>query len=292
MRTVAAALVAAVLLAAGCTHAQRAGAETSLAKALISDQQESQIGLQVKQELEQKEHVKYLNDPEVGGFVRSITDKIFPLAEKDRPGVKWQVQVIDDPKTVNAFATPGGFLYVYSGLLLAADNASEVAGVLSHESGHVVARHSARQMVDAFGLQAVAQLALGQNPGLASQLAAGVGAKGLMLANSRQDESEADEYGAKYASAAGYDPRGLITFFQKLQKQEGKTPQLMKFLSDHPATPDRISHLEQYIAQHGLAGSGGRDAGPLTAVKNKIPKQGLTQQPQPQAPAQQGAPRS
>jgi predicted Zn-dependent protease len=289
MRHIAPAAVAAALLAAGCTHAQRAGAETSLAKALISDQQESQIGLQVKQELEQKEHVKYLNDPEVTAFVRSITDKIFPLAEKDRPGVKWQVQVIDDPKTVNAFATPGGFLYVYSGLLLAADNAAEVAGVMSHESGHVVARHSARQMVDAFGLQAVAQLALGQNPGLASQLAAGVGAKGLMLANSRTDETEADEYGAKYASAAGYDPHGLITFFQKLQKQEGKSPQLMKFLSDHPATPDRITHLQQYIAQNHLAAPGGLDTGPLTAVKAKIPKQGMAQQPQPQAPAQQGA---
>ncbi|MFL5271875.1 MAG: peptidase M48, partial [Anaeromyxobacteraceae bacterium] len=97
----------------GCTHAQRASAETTLAKALVSDDQESHIGLQVKQELEQKEHVKYLDDAEIVAFVRSITGRILPLAEKDRPGVKWQVQVIDDPKTVNAFATPGGYLYVF-----------------------------------------------------------------------------------------------------------------------------------------------------------------------------------
>jgi beta-barrel assembly-enhancing protease len=262
------------VLGAGCTHRQRAGAETQLAKILISDQQENQIGLQVKQELEQKEHVRYLNDGEVTSFVKSVTDKILPLAEKDRPGVKWQVQVIDDPKTVNAFATPGGFLYVYSGLLLAADNPSEIAGVLSHEAGHVVGRHSARQMVNAFGLQAVAALALGQNPGLAAQLAAAIGGKSLLLANSRADETEADEYGARYASAAGFDPRGLITFFQKLMKQEGRTPQLLKFLSDHPATPDRISHLEEYISQNHLSGSGGRDPDGLPRVKERIRQRG------------------
>ncbi len=272
MRHLAVASFALALAAGACTHEQRRGAETTLAKALIPDEQENQIGLQVKQELEQKEHVKYVEDPQVVSFVKGITDRILPLAEKDRPGVKWDVKVIDDPKTVNAFATPGGHLYVYSGLLLAADNPSEIAGVLSHESGHVVGRHSARQMVDAFGLQAVTALALGKNPGLASQVAAGVTGKGLMLANSRGDETEADEYGAKYASAAGYDPRGLITFFQKLQKQEGKTSQALKFLSDHPATPDRISHLEQYISQHHLSGAEGRDPDGLPAVKQRLPQ--------------------
>ncbi len=269
MRPLALTLVA-IMSVPACTHQGRAGAETAVARALISDDQENQIGLQVKQELEQKEHVRYLNDAEVVSFVKGITDKVLPLAEGDRPGVKWQVSVIDDAKTVNAFATPGGYLYVYSGLLLAADNPSEVAGVLSHEAGHVVARHSARQMVDAYGLQAVAALALGKNPGLASQLAAGIGGKGLMLANSRGDETEADEYGARYASAAGYDPRGLITFFEKLQTQEGKSPQLLKFLSDHPATPDRISHLQGYIAEHHLSGSGGRDPDGIPALKQKL----------------------
>ena len=273
MRVLAMVCAGAVGVAA-CSHEQRRGAETAVAKALIPDEQENQIGLQVKQELEQKEHVKYSEDPQVVSFVKGITDRILPLAEKDRPGVKWDVKVIDDPKTVNAFATPGGHLYVYSGLLIAADNPSEIAGVLSHEAGHVVGRHSARQMVDAFGLQAVAALALGKNPGLASQVAAGVTGKGLMLANSRGDETEADEYGARYASTAGYDPRGLITFFQKLQKQEGQSSQVMKFLSDHPATPDRISHLDKYIADHHLSGTEGRDPDGLPAVKQKLPKAG------------------
>lgn len=270
----AAGLAAAALAAAACTHAQRGKAETVLAKALVSDEQEQQLGDQVKQELEQKQHVRYLQDDAVVGFVKGITDKILPLAERDRPGVKWQVHVIDDAKTVNAFATPGGYLYVYSGLLLAASDPAEVAGVLSHEAGHVVARHSARQMVDALGLEAVASLALGKNPGALSQLVAGAGGKGLMLANSREDETEADEYGARYASEAGYDPRGLITFFEKLRKLEGQQPGFAKFLSDHPATPDRISHLEQFIAQQHLAGAGGADPDGLPAVQARIPKSG------------------
>lgn len=269
----------ALSMAIACTHAQRAGAETAVAKALVSDQQENQIGLQVRQQLEQQQHVKYVTDPQVLEFVKSVTDRVLPLAQKDRPGVKWDVKVIDDPKTVNAFATPGGFLYVYSGLLLAADDPAEVAGVLSHEAGHVVARHSARQMVDAYGLEAITSLALGQNPGVASQLAAGVAGKGAMLANSRGDETEADEYGARYANEAGFDPHALITFFQKLQKEEASAPGVMKFLSDHPATPDRITHLEQYIAEHHLTANGGRQPGQLQALHAK-----LGAQPAPGAP--------
>lgn len=260
------------LASSACTHAQRVSAETAVAKVVVSDEQEKQLGIQFRQELEQKEKVRYVQDPQVTGFVKEITDRILPLAQRDRPGVAWTVTVIDDPRTVNAFATPGGFLYVYSGLLLAASNPSEVAGVLAHEAGHVVARHSARQMVDAFGLQAVLSMALGQNPGLAQQLAAGVAGKGLMLANSRGDETEADEYGARYASQAGYDPMGLVTFFQKLQKQEGGSSQLLAFLSDHPATPDRIARVEAYVREHQLTGSGGRDPEGLPAVQQRIPK--------------------
>ena len=135
-------------------------------------------------------------------------------------------------------------------------------------------------MVDAYGLEAILGLALGQNPGLASQVAAGVAGKGLMLANSRGDETEADEYGARYANTAGYDPHALITFFQKLQKGEKGQPSVMKFLSDHPATPDRITHLQQYIEQHHLASTGGHDPGSLPAIQASLKSStGPTQAP-------------
>ena len=159
------ALFLAAVAGLGCSAQQRRGLETSAAKAVISDEQEQQLGLQVKNELEQQQHVKYITDPAINSYVQSVVDRILPFAKKDRPDQKWELHVIDDLKTVNAFATPGGYIYVYSGILTEADNEAELAGVLSHESGHVVARHSARQMVDEYGLDAIVALAIGQNPG-------------------------------------------------------------------------------------------------------------------------------
>ena len=104
---------------------------------------------------------------------------------------------------------------------MAADNEAQLAGVWGHESGHVVARHSARQMVDAMGLETVIGIALGQNPNQLAELAATLAAKGALLSYSRQDETEADEYGARYSAQAGYDPHGIIQFFEKLKKMEG-----------------------------------------------------------------------
>jgi len=253
--TLMAAISAACVLSLVACSSTRIGLETAAAKALVSDDDEKQLGLQVKQELEQKQHVSYLGDPTVNSYVQSVIDRILPYAKKDRPDENWQLHVIDDMKTVNAFATPGGYIYVYSGLLAEAGNEAELAGVLSHECGHVVARHSARQMVDAYGLEAVLSLALGQNPSMVEQLASGVAAKGTMLANSRSDETEADEYGARYSSAAGYDPHGLVTFFEKLLKMQGSESKVLTFLSDHPATSDRIQHIQQYIAENHLTGS-------------------------------------
>jgi beta-barrel assembly-enhancing protease len=240
--------------AAGC-GGMGSRAETIAATQLIPVEQENQLGLQVKQELETKENVRYVIDPTVVGYVRGVAERVIALGKKDRPEVTWQVNVIDDPKTVNAFATPGGYLYVYSGLLLQTANEAELAGVMAHETGHVVARHAARNMVATYGIQAVSAMVVGQNPGLLAQVASGIASKGLLLKHSRVDETEADEYGARYASGAGYDPHGLVTFFQRLQQQEGQVPGAMVFLSDHPATPDRVSHVSAYINEHGLTGS-------------------------------------
>ncbi len=263
-------LAVAVLLAStlGCTTAQRVRTETAVAKTLVSDQQEAQLGDQVHQELA-KQGVRYVTDPQVNSYVEGIVNRMVPHARRDRD-IGWHVYVIDDPKTVNAFATPGGHIYVYTGLLATAANEAELAGVLGHEMGHVVARHSARQMVEAYGLQAVLGMALGQNPGILAMLAATVAGNGAMLANSRSDENEADEYGVKYSSAAGYDPHGIATFFQKLMAQQGRTPKLLTFLSDHPATSDRIAHVDQMIARMGLRPGGDLGAERLAAVKAKL----------------------
>ncbi len=110
-------------------------------------------------------------------------------------------------------------------------------------------------MVNAYGLQTVAQLALGQNPGMLQQVGTGLLAKGVLLAHSRSEELEADEYGARYTSAVGYDPHGIATFFGKLLSSEGKQPGFAKFLSSHPPTQDRIAHIKRYIQLNNLKGS-------------------------------------
>jgi predicted Zn-dependent protease len=255
-------------LSTGCAK-QRIAAEKAIAQTFISDEQEEQLGRQVKQELEQKEKIQYVQDQVVVDYVTKVATPILQAANRDRQGVKWKINVINDAKTVNAFATPGGYLYVYTGLILASDNEAELAGVLAHEAGHVVGRHSARAMVNAYGLQAVADAALGKNPGTAAQIATQLVGGGAMLAHGRSEETEADEYGARYTSATNYDPRGLISFFEKLQKLQGSMPGVLKWLSTHPTNADRIRHLEQYISQNGLRGSElGADR--LAPIKQKL----------------------
>jgi beta-barrel assembly-enhancing protease len=241
-------------LITGCA-AQRIHAEKTMAAMLINDEQEEKLGRQVKAELEQKEKIKYLEDPAVVEYVRNVSTRILQVANRDRQGVKWKVNVIDDPKTVNAFATPGGYLYVYTGLLLAAENEAELAGVMAHEAGHVVGRHSARALMLQYGEQAILEAALGKNPGAVAQIAAGLAGNGVGLAHSRGNETEADEYGARYTAAVGYDPRGLVSFFQKLQQKEGKVPAVMKWLSTHPTSAERVKYLTGFILRNRLSGA-------------------------------------
>jgi predicted Zn-dependent protease len=258
-------------LAAGCTTQQRVKTETSLAQMLVSDSQMSEIGKQIHAQLE-SEGVRYEKDPTVVHYVEGIAQRVLDLARRDRPGIDYHVHVIDDPKTVNAFATPGGHIYVYSGLLLAAENEAEVAGVLAHEAGHVAGRHVERAMVNSFGVETLASLALGQNPSAAKQIAASALGTGLLRAHSRSEEIEADEYGARYISTLGYAPEAMITFFQKLQAKEGRSSGGMGWLRTHPVTQERIANLRGYIAENGLRGS------TLGAERHQASLRGLTAQ--------------
>lgn len=263
-------LTLALALTPGCANKNFHVGRTA-ASVLISDDQEKQLGLQVKEELETKEKIKYLEDAAVVEYVRTVSTRILQQANKDRANVKWTVNVIDDPKTVNAFATPGGYLYVYTGLLLAADNEAEVAGVMGHEAGHVVGRHSAQALLLQYGEQAVVEAALGKSAGTVSQIAASLAGNGASLAFSRSNETEADEFGAKYMSAVGYDPHGLMTFFQKLAAQEGSTPGVFKWLSTHPPSSERVQNINAYINQNHLTGADlGADR--LAPIKARIKK--------------------
>lgn len=247
------ALSALVVLSLGCSLAQRRDTEKAIAQSLISDDQEFQLGLQVHEQLK-KDETKFLENPKVELYVESLARKLIAEANKERQ-LEWRWFVIDDPNQINAFATPGGRIYVYTGLILAADNEAEIVGVLGHEIGHVVGRHSARQLVATHGLQTVIDMALGKDSQDVAKLAAGLAGKGAQLAYGRDMELESDQYGARYASRAGYDPRGLATFFEKLKAKHGDTGPVLTFLSTHPANSDRITRVTELIAAENLTGT-------------------------------------
>lgn len=246
----------------------------SAAELLISAEQENELGKNVKAELEkgtaEMPAIKYLQDAELRDYILGLANKVVALGKAERPEFTWEVNVIDDPTQVNAFATPGGYLYVYSGLLRAAENEAEVIGVMGHEVGHVLARHFARQLVKTYTLQGLIAIALGDNAAGLTGLAANILAQGYLLSHSRDAETEADEYGARLASQAGYDPRALGTFFAKLQQLMGETPSILKYVMGHPLAADRQAHINQYIMDKKLT-IGATNAEAFQAKRARLP---------------------
>lgn len=224
-----------------------------LGLALVSQETELALGKKLSVQVEKKE--KPLADPKVQAYVRQVVAPIAQRSLLDRPGIEYTVTVIDDPKQINAFAIPGGYVYVYSGLLKAAANEAELAGVMAHEIGHVVGRHSANQLAAQYGIEMLTQMALGEDAGKLGEMAASLAGAGAMARFSRDDERDADGYGFKYMTACGYDPRALLTFFTKLEQLEKSRPSdLERLFASHPPTPERITRIEQMIAKAGVTG--------------------------------------
>jgi predicted Zn-dependent protease len=221
-----------------------------LGYALVAPEVEANLGAQVAAQVEKQE--KVLANAAVQEYVRTVATPLARRAQQDRPEVQFRLTVLDKPGEVNAFAAPGGYLYVYSGLLLAARDEAELAGVLAHEIGHVVARHSANQLAAQYGLELLASMALGENGPELARLAAGMGQAGVMARFSREDEMQADKLAVRYLAATGYDPDGLVSLFKILLTREaGSRTPLEQFLASHPDTQDRIRRIEIQIAKLG-----------------------------------------
>jgi len=164
--------------------------------------------------------------------------------------VPFSIKVIDSDE-VNAFALPGGFFYVNSGLLLAADEEAELAGVMAHEIAHVAARHGTRQMTRAqwANIGTIPLIFIGGGIGYGIYEAAGLGLPLTFMKFQRGFEAEADYLGLQYMYKTGYDPQAFISFFEKIQAKEKKKPgTLAKAFASHPQTPDRIEASQKEIA--------------------------------------------
>ncbi|MCL2124332.1 MAG: M48 family metalloprotease [Desulfovibrionaceae bacterium] len=194
-----------------------------------------------------------IDDPEVSMYVRSIIDRLLSVLPPQP--FKYTTGVIRN-NTLNAFAVPGGYVYVFSGLIMNFDTESELAGVLAHELAHVTQRHVAsrieRGQMLTLGalLVAIAGVAMGGSAGGAAVMGALTASQSAMLNYSRIDENEADHQGFQYLLKAGYDPRGMASAFQKLRRKSwmsggGNIP---TYLSTHPDIGDRITGINARIA--------------------------------------------
>jgi MAF protein len=210
-----------------------------------STDKEVQMGKAMARQVE--EQYKLADDPLIQDRVKTIGKKIASVC--DRKDIDYHFKVLNDEE-INAFSLPGGYVYVNKGLIEKVSSDDELAAVLAHEVGHIVARHSIKKLQAMMGYSLI-RILVSQAPSSGDVgTAADVAFTQLMLGYSRQDELLADTLGARYARLAGYNPHAMITFLKKLQDINRRKPlQPMNYFKTHPYVPDRIRTVKQELGE-------------------------------------------
>lgn len=235
---------------------------------LLPIEQDIQLGQEVQKEISNKP-TEYPLLPEKGNeqiyqYIRGITTKILNTGKLTyRNEFPWEVKIIHDDKTLNAFCAPGGYIYVYTGLIKFLDSEDQLAGVMGHEIAHADLRHSTRQMSKAMGLTMLTQILVGQKQEELQQLAIGI----IGLSFSREHETEADMASVNYLCGTDYNAAGAAGFFRKMEGQ----PSPPVFLSTHPNPNNRVKKIDEEKAK--LTCSGGQTYNSkYVQMKNLLPK--------------------
>ena len=211
---------------------------------LISYQEEWALGQQLEGDIARQ--MPLVNDRTSLAYVNRIGQRL--VGQTELAQAPWEFHIVAGPE-INAFNIPGGHVYVFTGLIQATDNVSELAGVMAHEISHGVARHGTEQLSKAYGFQVVAGLALGANPPIYQQILAQIVGAGTFAAFGRDAEREADRLGVFTMHGAGYDPHGMVTMFQELlSRRESQPGAVSQFFSSHPLAEDRITDIRAMIA--------------------------------------------
>lgn len=234
-RLAGAATLAGAVTAGGCAPA-------------ISTQQEVQLGQQYAAEINRQ--LPIVQDPQVHSYINQLGEGI--AQRVDRRGIDYTFYVVNS-EAVNAFAVPGGFVYVNRGLIDRAGNMSELAGVLAHEIGHVVERHSVEQMQKAQNANLLANVVYGvllqRPPSGVEQVGIQLGGSAVFAGYSRDAEREADRDAVGFLVASGIDPNGMPSFFEKLLEEQRRSPSTVEqWFSTHPLTAERIDIVNAEIA--------------------------------------------
>jgi beta-barrel assembly-enhancing protease len=217
-----------------------------LAGCSVSQDQEVDLGRRNAEQVDAQ--LPLVQDQIASNYVQALGVSLARTTE--RSDLAWRFRIVDS-RSVNAFALPGGFIYVNRGIVERADKLDELAGVMGHEIGHVVKRHSVKQMQQQQGANVGVALTCVLThicDSQASQAAIQLGGAAVFAKFSRQDEKEADEEGFRNVVRAGISPKGLVTFFQKLMAEQTSEPSLVDaWFSDHPLTQDRIADVQRLI---------------------------------------------
>ncbi|MCB0560813.1 MAG: M48 family metalloprotease [Phaeodactylibacter sp.] len=238
----------------GCSTTSKPGGGFNL----FTPEQDIELGLQVAQQIAD-DPAQFPVLPERGNeeayaYIRKIRDKILNtgnVAFKDQ--FTWEVKIIKDDETLNAFCTPGGHIYVYTGLIKFLDSEDQLAGVMGHEIAHAAQRHSTQQMTKIYGLSALTSIATGSaEPGMLEQIALGL----ISLKFSRSHETEADTYSVIYLCGTDYHANGAAGFFRKMEGQ----PTPPEFLSTHPNPGNRVENIDAKAKELNCRGNKSYDA--------------------------------
>jgi beta-barrel assembly-enhancing protease len=235
--------------------------------ALISVNEEIALGRQAQQQV--KSQVPELTDRTVAAYVQSIGKRLSARA----PGPKYPYTfTVADYREINAFALPGGPVWIHRGTISASTNEAQLAGVIAHEVAHIAQRHAADQLTKSLvanGLLGLLGALLGNDRSArTAQIAAQVLAGGYMMKFSRDDEREADRIGARILRQAGWDPREMIAFMDTLRREQGRDPSSVEvFLSSHPGPAERAALLRTELRS---ASGGRRDSDQFTQIRARL----------------------
>ncbi|HEX5869248.1 MAG TPA: M48 family metallopeptidase [Longimicrobium sp.] len=214
----------------------------------VSTQQEVALGADYSRQINRQ--MPILNDAATNSYVSQIGNQLAAIA--DPRGIRYNFYVVNSD-VVNAFALPGGYVYINRGIIERADNLSEFAGVLAHEIGHVAERHSIEQLQRAqnanLGLNVLYGVLLGRAPSGVEQAGIQVGGSAVFAGYTRDAEREADRVGVAYMVRGGYNPIGLATFFEELLSMQQRQPsRVEQWFSTHPTTTERVANTRAIIA--------------------------------------------